>query len=122
MTRLKTSAALCVGLPLIAACSQIDTTNRQVSAEYGMISNVGMINYEIINEVVQGRACGGDLLRIPVGANEFVSAGFDTNTPEGRAKAAAVHDALYGDEPGVLTMDIIAQPHFRTENNSIPML
>ncbi|MDA8785800.1 hypothetical protein N9N40_09640 [Planktomarina temperata] len=106
----------------LAACSQSETTNKQASAVYGVQSNIGKINYKITDEVVQGTACSGRFLMIPTGANEFVGAGIDTNSSVGKAKAAAVYNALYGDEAGKLGMDIIAQPQFRVENNSIPML
>ena len=40
----------------------------------------------------------------------------------GQAQAAAVYNALYGDEPGQLGMDIIAQPQFRVETTRVPIL
>ena len=107
---------------LLGGCSESETTNRQASASYGMESNIGKINYKITNEVVQGSACSGSFLRIPMGANEYVGAGIDTNSREGKAKAAAVYNALYGEESGKLGMDIIAQPQFRLETKRIPMV
>lgn len=87
-----------------------------------MQSNIGKISYRITDEVVQGSACSGRFLMIPTGANEFVGAGIDTNSRDGKAKAAAVYNALYGSEAGKLGMDIIVQPQFRIENTRIPLL
>ena len=117
-----TAAVLTLASVLLTACTQSETTNKQASAEYAMQSNTGKIKYKITNEVVQGSACSGRFLMIPTGANEFVSAGIDTNSRDGKAKAAAVYNALYGDEPGKLSMDIIVQPQFRLENTRIPLL
>lgn len=109
-------------LLVLAACSDSQTSNTQVSAQYQMKSNVGQINYRITDEVVTGTACSGSFLSMPVGATEYVSAGIDTNTPEGKAKAAAVYKALYGDDPGKLGLDIIAQPQFRVDTKRIPLV
>jgi len=113
---------LIVSLFALAACSDSQTSNTQVSAQYQMKSNVGQINYRITDEVVTGTACSGSFLSIPVGATEYVSAGIDTNTQEGKAKAAAVYKALYGEEPGKLGLDIIAQPQFRIDRKRIPLI
>lgn len=58
--------------------------------------------------MVPGRAYSGDFPMIPVGTNDFLTTGFDAETPEGGAKAAAVHDALCGDWPRLLIIGIIA--------------
>ena len=117
-----TAVILTLASALLTGCTQSETTNKQASAKYGMQSNIGKINYKITDEVVQGSACSGRFLMIPTGANEFVGAGINTNSRDGKAKAAAVYNALYGDEPGKLGMDIIAQPQFRLENTRIPLL
>lgn len=122
MKQQRTSVLLLLAAALLTACSSSNTTNKQASAQYGMQSNIGKINYKITDEVVKGSACSGRFLMIPTGANEFVGAGINTNSREGKAKAAAVYNALYGDEPGKLGMDIIAQPQFRVQNSSIPLL
>ena len=117
-----TAVIITLASALLTGCTQSETTNKQASAKYGMQSNIGKINYKITDEVVQGSACSGRFLIIPTGANEFVGAGINTNSRDGKAKAAAVYNALYGDEPGKLGMDIIAQPQFRLENTRIPLL
>lgn len=122
MKHQRTAIVLTLASALLTACTQSENTNKQASAEYGMQSNIGKINYRITDEVVQGSACSGRFLMIPTGANEFVGAGIDTNSRDGKAKAAAVYNALYGSEAGKLGMDIIVQPQFRIENTRIPLL
>ena len=80
------------------------------------------MNYKITDELVNGEGCSGSFLGIPTGASEFVSSGVDTSSKEGKAKAAAVYNALYGDGDTELGMDIIAQPQFRLKSNGIPLI
>jgi hypothetical protein len=109
-------------LTIIAACSSSTSTNQMVTANYGLQANIGKVNYKITNELVTGKGCSGFFLIIPTGATEYVGAGIDTRTREGKAKAAAVYNALYGDKPGQLGMDIIAQPQFRVDSTGIPII
>lgn len=106
----------------LMGCSQSETTNQQVSADYKLQSNMGSVNYKVTNEVVKGKGCSGRFLMIPTGASEYVGAGINTDTREGKAKAAAVYNALYGDKPGQLGMDVIAQPQFRIDSSGIPLI
>ena len=120
----RAAALLCLALLTVtaASCSRSTATNQQVAAQFQMQSNIGRLNYRITDEVVSGRGCSGNVLMFPVGAREYVGAGLDLSTRDGRAQAAAVYNALYGDEPGQLGMDIIAQPQFRVETTRVPIL
>lgn len=120
--RLANVVAFVIASALLTACSQSQTNNRQASAEYGIRSNIGKINYKITDELIEGNACSGTFLTIPMGATKFVGVGINTNSRVGKAKAAAVYNALYGHHFTKLRMDIIVQPQFRLETRRIPLL
>ena len=106
----------------VVGCSESSSTNKMAEGDYRVESNVGAVNYKITDELVSGEGCSGSFLGIPTGASEFVSSGVDTSSKEGKAKAAAVYNALYGDGDTELGMDIIAQPQFRLKSNGIPII
>jgi len=121
MTYSKMIAALCFALFLVN-CSNTSSTNKLAEGDYKVRSNVGAVNYKITKELVEGEGCSGSFLGIPTGASEFVSSGVDTSSKEGKAKAAAMYNALYGDEKKKLGMDIIAQPQFRIVKKGLPLV
>ena len=89
---------------------------------FAVSSNVGEVNYKITEEVVRGQGCSGGFLGIPTGDRNFIPSGVDLGTREGRAQAAAIYDALYGNESGQLGTDIIVQPTFNINTSGVPLI
>ena len=113
---------LVVATSFLAGCSENKSTNERYEGRFAVSSNVGEVNYKITEEVVRGQGCSGGFLGIPTGDRNFIPSGVDLGTREGRAQAAAIYDALYGNESGQLGTDIIVQPTFNINTSGVPLI
>jgi len=113
---------LVVATSFLAGCSENKSTNERYEGRFAVSSNVGEVNYKIAEEVVRGQGCSGGFLGIPTGDRNFIPSGVDLGTREGRAQAAAIYDALYGNESGQLGTDIIVQPTFNINTSGVPLI
>lgn len=111
------SIGLIVFVLLLSACSSTKTDNK--SADFSPQVNASSSTAQIeIRELVRGRGCNGQFLGVfKTGDANFLGlTGIDMDNAEGKAKAAAAYNALYGGQNAEITTDIIVNPIFRIEN------
>jgi hypothetical protein len=107
----------CLFLAFLAACSSTSASNQGARLDTSARSDPLKANIEV-KEVIRGRGCSGSFLMIfTTGDKKFLAlSDMNTSTPEGKAKAAAAYDALYG-KGGEITTDIIVNPVYQTDSN-----
>jgi hypothetical protein len=116
MTVLKSMNLIVLTL-LLSACGTTKTDNKSADfvPQVNASSNTAQIE---IRELVRGRGCNGQFLGFfKTGDANFLGlSGINTSNAEGKAKAAAAYNALYGGQNAEITTDIIINPIFRIEN------
>jgi hypothetical protein len=114
---LSKSISLIVATLFLSACGSTKTDNKSADfvPQVNASSNTAQIE---IRELVRGRGCNGQFLGIfkSGDANFLGINGINTNNAEGKAKAAAAYNALYGGQDREINTDIIVNPIFRIEN------
>ena len=108
--------ALMASVSLLAACSSTKSDNQSAVFAPQVVASTNKANIQI-REVVRGKGCNGQFLKIfSSGDKNFLGlADIDMATDEGKAKAAAAYNALYGGQDKELTTDIIVNPVFQIE-------
>ncbi len=113
---MKTSLVL-ASLTFLAACSSTQSSSNQGAQLNATVNSDLKANIEV-KELIRGRGCSGSFLMFKTGDKKFLAqSGIDMSTVEGKAKAAAAHDALYGKQGGEILTDIIVNPIYQTENS-----
>ena len=106
-----------VSLVFLAACSSTQSSSNQGTQLNTTANSDLQANIEV-RELIRGRGCSGSFLMFKTGDTKFLAqSGIDMSTVEGKAKAAAAHDALYGKRGGEILTDIIVNPIYQTESN-----
>ncbi len=102
---------------ILIGCSSNYSTNKGADFTVGLASNVNKANIEV-KELIRGKGCNGSFLGIfKTGDTKFLSQNnIDTSNDEGKAKAAAAYNALYGDQKAEINTDIIVNPVYHVES------
>ena len=100
----------------LAGCSSTQSGNKAAVFAPQVTDNTNKANIQI-REVVRGRGCNGQFLKVfSSGDKNFLGlADIDMASDEGKAKAAAAYNALYGGQDKELNTDIIVNPVFQIE-------
>ena len=108
---------LCASAMALAACSSTQSSSNQGARLEASASSDLKANIEV-KEIIRGKGCSGSFLKLfKTGDSKFLAqSGIDMATDEGKAKAAAAYDALYGSKGGEILTDIIVNPIYQTEN------
>jgi len=103
----------------LVGCSSTQSSSNQGARLEASASSDLKANIEV-KEIIRGKGCSGTFLRLfKTGESKFLAqSGIDMATDEGKAKAAAAYDALYGSKGGEILTDIIVNPIYQTENKS----
>jgi len=118
ITLLRKYLLLFVSLALVACSTSSNySTNRGAEVGVGLSTNTNKANIEV-REMIRGRGCSGSFLGIfKTGDSKFLSQNnIDTSNDEGKAKAAAAYNALYGDQQAPISTDIIVNPVYQVES------
>ena len=104
---------------VLGACSTQSSTNRPV--ELNTTAAVTLKPNMEVRELIRGKGCSGTFLSIfKTGNKRFLAqSNIDTSTDEGKAKAAAAYNALYGNKDAELLTDVIVNPIFQTETRGL---
>lgn len=117
LNSLQIPVLMCVILSSIAACSSTQSsTNRD--APLNTSANSDLKAHIEVREVIRGKGCSGSFLIFKTGDSKFLAqSDMNMSTDDGKAKAAAAYDALYGKDGGEIMTDIIVNPVYQTESN-----
>jgi hypothetical protein len=107
---------LVVSTIILGACSSTQSsTNKgiELSSAAAVILKPNME----VRELIRGKGCNGTFLNLfKTGNTKFLAqSNIDTSTDEGKAKAAAAYNALYGDKDAEILTDVIVNPIYQTE-------
>jgi hypothetical protein len=111
---------LVVSTIVLGACSSTQSsTNKPVELNTSAVVSLKP-NMEV-RELIRGKGCSGTFLSIfKTGNTRFLAqSNIDTSTEEGKAKAAAAYNALYGDKDAEILTDVIVNPIFQTETRGV---
>ena len=110
---------LVVSTIVLGACSTQSSTNKPV--ELSTSAAVTLKPNMEVRELIRGKGCSGSFLSIfKTGDTRFLAqSNIDTSTDEGKAKAAAAYNALYGDKDAEILTDVIVNPIFQTETRGL---
>ena len=110
---------LVVSTIALGACSTQSSTNKPV--ELNTNAAVTLKPNMEVRELIRGKGCSGSFLSIfKTGNTRFLAqSNIDTSTDEGKAKAAAAYNALYGDKDAEILTDVIVNPIFQTETRGL---
>jgi hypothetical protein len=101
----------------LAGCQSNYSTNKGADVNVGLASSLNKANIEV-KELIRGKGCSGSFLGIfRTGDTRFLSQNnINTSNDEGKAKAAAAYNALYGDQSAEINTDIIVNPVYHVES------
>ena len=107
---------------LVAGCSSTSNTNRSVETQF--ISEAVTKPIIEVREEISGSGCRSSFLGLFSGGDsKFLAANnIDASTPEGKAKAAAAYNALYGDQKATINTDVIVNGVYNVEYTGIPLI
>ena len=118
------SSHLIFSVPLVmaAGCSSTSSTNRSVDTEYSSEAVTKPIIE--VREEITGSGCRSSFLGLFSGGDsKFLAANnIDASTPEGKAKAAAAYNALYGNQQAKINTDVIVNAVYNVEYKGIPLI
>jgi len=106
----------------VVGCSSTSNTNRSVETEYTSQAVTKPIIE--VREEISGSGCRSSFLGLFSGGDsKFLAANnIDASTPEGKAKAAAAYNALYGDQQAKINTDVIVNAVYNVEYKGIPLI
>lgn len=106
-----------LSVAILAGCSSTQSSSNQ-GARLNTSANSDLKANIEVRELIRGRGCSGSFLMFKTGDKKFLAqSDIDMSSDEGKAKAAAAYDALYGKKGGEILTDIIVNPIYQTENN-----
>ena len=107
---------------LVAGCSSTSNTNRSVETQFTSEAVTKPIIE--VREEISGSGCRSSFLGLFSGGDsKFLAANnIDASTPEGKAKAAAAYNALYGDQKAKINTDVIVNAVYNVEYTGIPLI
>ena len=107
---------------MAVGCSSTSNTNRSVETEYSSTAVTKPIIE--VREEISGSGCRSSFLGLFSGGDsKFLAANnIDASTPEGKAKAAAAYNALYGDQQAKINTDVIVNAVYNVEYKGIPLI
>jgi hypothetical protein len=107
---------------LMFGCSSTSNSNR--SFETTFTSQASTKPIIEVREEISGFGCRSSFLSLFKGGDsKFLTANnIDGSTPEGKAKAAAAYNALYGGQDAKISTDIIVNPVYNVETSGIPII
>ena len=107
---------------LVAGCSSTSNTNRSVETQFTSEAVTKPIIE--VREEISGSGCRSSFLGLFSGGDsKFLAANnIDASTPEGKAKAAAAYNALYGDQKATINTDVIVNAVYNVEYTGVPLI